>query len=183
MTEFWETVRELERFWAWIVAAASLPFLASLIEITPPWPPAITVLTSIIAIVAVVLAYHFARTMKNRSVSVIVVITIVVLFIFSATYLGMLSQFSAKISDGSRVVTGFVCTPYAQQIYPDRCPWLTESELKLAEWTPSLLWTSLSITASRMALVIFWLGSFLLLSFFLGLFIVVQRRRRPASTR
>ena len=176
LAEFWSSIRELEKFWAWIVAAAALPFFASLIEITPPWPPAIAILTAIVNLIAVILAYQLFRTSSRRVINRLMVALTAILLFLSVIYLILLSEMTFRAgtaADAIVMVKGFVCTSYGNIF--EECPWLGDKELKLAEWTPEVLWTSWSITITRIALVVSWLGCFLSLSVILSSFIVHQR--------
>ncbi len=70
---------------------------------------------------------------------------------------------------------GFVCTDVAATVYGTDCPLLVEDQIRDAEWDSSRLWTPLSITASRVTLVVVWLLAFLALTGVLGAFVVRQR--------
>ncbi|MQW55267.1 hypothetical protein [Sinorhizobium meliloti] len=183
LEEFWKVLRELRNFWSWIVASAGLPFLAKLVEISPPWPPAIPVLTSIVTLLALILVYHFLRSANKRAISRVLGIGVGSLFLCSLIYLALLSQFTF-VPPGTEVtlVKGFICSPFAATTYPNECPELSERALKEAEWDPAQLWTFYSITIVRLAIAAFWLGSFLLLSVVLASFIVYYIRR-PAPRR
>jgi hypothetical protein len=182
LSDFWSAAEELRRFWAWIVASAALPFLASLSKIAPPWPPAISILTSSITVLAIVVAYQFFRNSSQKTVNRLIAVGIVLLFTFGFLYLATLSEmtFAVPGSDTDRV-KGFACTDFANISFPNRCPWFGESELRQSEWTPENLWLSWSITLVRMVLITLWLASFLLISLVLASFIVFQRRSRTTT--
>lgn len=178
IADFWISAAELRRFWGWIVVTATLPFLAKFIEIAPPWPPAIPVLTSLVTLLALVLAYQFFRNSARRTVNRVIAFGVVLLFLCSLVYLALLSEMTFAVpGSGSVRVKGFVCTEMAQKTFPGKCPWLGEMEMKKAEWTPENLWQTWSITLTRLAIVATWLSSFLLLSIILACFINYQRRQ------
>lgn len=178
LSDFWRIAAELRRFWAWIVASASLPFLASLIDISPPWPKAIPVLTSIITILALIVAYQFFKSAGKRAVNRVIGWSAILLFACSILYLALLSEMTFQIPGTSVVgVKGFVCTEIATTSFPGRCPWLAERELRQSAWAPEDLWVTWSITMTRLAIVISWLAAFLLLSTILATFIIFQRQK------
>lgn len=178
MSEFWATAEEIKRLWAWIVAAAGLPFLAGLAKVAPPWPPAVPVLTSIVNLLALIVSYQFFQVSSKKLINKVIIINLVILIIFSMLYLGFLSEMTFEVP-GSNVdrIKGFSCTDLARVSFPGKCPWFGESELRLAEWTPENLWNSWSITAVRLAIVALWLVSFMSFSTILGTFVIFQRGR------
>lgn len=183
MTDFWSTVRELQKFWAYIATAAALPLFASFVELTPPWPSSISILTSIVNLLAVVICYQIFRAGSRRLISRVILLSAILLFLFSLVYLGLISEFTVKVPGGGvNEIKGFVCTEMAATMHEKLCPWLGEAELKDAEWTPTLLWTSWSVTIMRLLIVVSWLSSFMLLSICLATFIIYQRQR-PGSAR
>jgi hypothetical protein len=129
--EFFAVLNELTGLWAWIVAATGLPFLARFVSIAPPWPPEIALLTSIACVVAMILSFQAFRGSARKVVTKIILITACLFFVISILYLGVLSQFVYDVP-GSRIprTKGFVCTKLAFNIFPEKCPWLGELELK-----------------------------------------------------
>ena len=52
---------------------------------------------------------------------------------------------------------GFTCSPEAQMIYKDKCPYLGVDELRGAEYEAERLWTVQSIAVVKVALAALWL--------------------------
>jgi hypothetical protein len=178
MADFWSSAAELRRFWAWIIATAALPFMAKFIEIAPPWPPAIPVLTSLVTLLSLVLVYQFFRMAARRTVNRVMGIGLFLLFLCSLIYLALLSEMTFAVPGTATAgIKGFACTEVAETAFPGKCPWLGEAELKTAEWTAENLWLTWSITLTRLAIVASWLASFLFLSIVLASFINYQRRQ------
>jgi len=183
LEDFWQAVRELERFWAYIVAAAALPLFAKFVELTPPWPSSIAILTSIVNLLAIVVAYQIYRGTSRRKATSVIVRATILLFLLSIAYLGMISELTFRQPSGTIEIKGLVCSEVGRVTFPEKCPWLGPAELKTAEWTPEILWTSWSITIARILIVVSWLCSFLLLSLVLATFIIYQRSAKPPAAK
>ena len=179
LDEFFAVLEELKKLWAWIVIAAGLPFLARLVSIAPPWPAEISLLTSIASVVAMLLSFQAFRGSARKVVTKVVSISICVFLATSMFYLLMLSQFVYD-APGSKTprIKGFACTKLALDVYPEKCPWLGELELKQSEWTAEYLWETWSISVVRAALVGLWSVLVIALSMAFGSFIVYQRRQK-----
>jgi hypothetical protein len=65
----------------------------------------------------------------------------------------------------------------ALEVYPGKCPWLGELELKQSEWTAEYLWETWSISVVKAVLVGLWSVVVMGFSMTLGSFIVYQKRR------
>lgn len=174
---FFASVRDLDRVWALLAAASVPPVVVSLADIAPPWPASIPVLTAIVNLLGIILSHQLYREARPTLVSWSLVATCLMLFVLSAVHLSLVSQMTvAAPVAGEVIVKGFACTAKARISYGARCPWLGESELAAMGWTPTLLWTSWSITLTRVLLAVTWLASFFCLSLFLSIFVVHQRR-------
>jgi hypothetical protein len=171
-------LRDVKELWAWAAGAATVPFLANLVSLAPPWPPAIVYLTAIIELIALIFAFHFLKASPAHTINRVLVASLVLLMLSSLVYLALLSEFTFNIPGQTTASTkGFVCTAEAVAVYAEKCPWLGENELKQAEWFAPHLWTSWSITIARLALCATWLLAFMMLSMLLGSFVVHQRHR------
>lgn len=179
LDEFWKMLRELERFWAWIVAAAALPFLASLAQITPPWPPGITIITTAATLITLVLCYQTVRGKSRRNATKLLKKLSICLGIVALIYVFAISEYVVRGPDDIALVKGFICTGIAEQTFAELCPFLGAEQLKTAQWDPELLWTGSSISVVRTLLVAAWVATFVLLSAVLAAFIV--HRMAPAK--
>ena len=145
-------------------------------------------LTGLLQLVVLIICYQFFSSSQKRVVDRILVVSFASLLISSFTYIYLLQNFTyeAKTNargDIERRVKGFVCTPIAQQMYPDQCPYLGTRELNQIENRPDGLWTVRSINNVHVALVSTWMISFASLTSLTAVFIVYQRRRRARSRR
>lgn len=183
---FRNILRDVKELWAWAAGAATIPFLANLAALAPPWPPAIVYLTAIIELIALILAFQLLRKASPQTINRVLAVSAILLFTLSVFYLVLLSQFTYDIP-GTKItsIKGFTCSSEAAIAYPAKCPWLGERELKQAEWYAPHLWTTWSITLTRVALTSIWLSSFMMLTLVFGTFVVYQRRtpsvRKPAE--
>jgi len=182
LEEFWDVLKDLRRFWGIIAAGASLPLLAHLVDIAPPWPPGVTTLTSIALIVATVLAYQSARSrrLSGWQVTRRLRFSAICLALFLLTYLLGLSLFTYR-PPGTDVtfVKGYQCTKFVAEV--DECPFLSNEILKNGQWDPTIHWTQPSIAVVRVSLVAIWLATFYSLSSLLSGFIAYWRMRRPGK--
>ena len=182
LDEFWDVLKDLRRFWGIVVAGASLPLLANLVDITPPWPPGVTTLTSIALIVATALAYQGMRSrrLSGWQVTKRLRFSAICLALFLLTYLVGLSLFTYR-PPGTDVtfVKGYQCTKFVEEV--DDCPFLSNEILKKGEWDPTIHWTQPSIAVVRVSLVAIWLAAFCSLSALLSGFITYWRMRGPGK--
>lgn len=178
LDEFYSRLRDLRKLWAWIVAAAVLPFLAVLARIAPPWPPAVAYLTSIVCVLAMIVAHQIFRTSSLKSINKLILVCLGVLAVTSVAYLSVLSQFTYD-APGAKVsrVKGFTCTDIGLKSFPAKCPWYGELELRQSEWEAEYLWTTWSIGVVRVALVSLWSAAIMSLSLAFSGFIVFQARQ------
>jgi hypothetical protein len=139
-------------------ALAALPLFAALVDLQPPWPPAIAYVSAALVLLAALAAWEWNKSglVRRRRLWLVVaaVLTIVGLF----AYLLLHSLFVEPIpGTATRVIRGFTCTQAAREVYPAQCPDLPRSALRDVEWEAVELWTRSSITAVRLGLTAAWL--------------------------
>jgi hypothetical protein len=173
---FKELLKEFRGLSVWAVGGSvAVPFAAALTSLSPPWPPAIVLVTAIAELVALIYVYQFLKSARRRAVNRILAIGGLLLVLFGAVYLGAVSLYTYEVpTTKQRLVKGYVCTPDASAVFKDKCPDLGLDELKTAEYDADRLWTSRSIAVTRMAIVALWLASFVALSVLVGSFLVYQ---------
>lgn len=139
-------------------AFASLPLLASLARLEPPWPPGIGFVSSALILLSALLAWEWTRRARigNRRALILASAALTSIGLFS--YLALYSLFVEPIPGSSeRVIRGYACSPEALQVYGDSCPDLPRDALKDAEWEAVVLWTRSSVTLVRLGLALSWL--------------------------
>ena len=143
--------------WA-IVGAVAVPFGAAYGEFTPPWPPHIEIATAILQAVTFALSQHRLRAASNAAINRMIAAAAVVLTLASTAYLlaGSLYIYQTPTTK-ERWVKGFTCSPDAQMLYKDKCPYLGVDELRGAEYEAERLWTVQSIAVVKVVLVAVWL--------------------------
>lgn len=175
---FWRLAAELRRFWIWIATAASIPFLVQMLSIAPPWPSSIAILTSIVMTLSLIIAYQVIRPVRRAVVNIVICVGTVVLFAASVVYLLLLSTMTFEYQNGTGTgVKGIICTKIAERLYPERCPWLSEFELRQAEWDPSILWEPFSISVIKVGIATVWILCFFILSIIVASFFSYHQRR------
>lgn len=158
-------------------AAVAVPFAAALVDLSPPWPPGIVLVTGIAELLVLALVYQSFSTAGRRRIQRVMIRAIVGLALAALAYLVLLSLFTYEVpTTGERFVKGFECTPAASAVFAEACPDLGREELRTAEFEAENLWTRGSIATMRVLLVVLWSATFVRLSLALGSFLVFQLR-------
>jgi len=173
---FKELLSEFRGLSIWAVGGSlAVPFAAALASLSPPWPPAIVLVTAVAELVALIYVYQFLKSAKRRSINRIIAATGPALVILGAAYLVGVSLYTYEVpTTKQRFVKGYVCTEEAVSVFKQKCPDLGIDELKQAEYDADRLWTSRSIAMTRLAIVALWLAAFVALSILVGSFLVYQ---------
>jgi hypothetical protein len=166
-------------------SAATVPFAASLVDLSPPWPKGVVLVTAVVELLALALVFHFLGQSRKKSiVNWILLAGTLILVLVSTVYLTQLSLYTFAVpTTGERFVKGTECTSDAKKVFGQKCPDLGMDELRKAEYTVERLWTPRSVTATRMRLVLLWAAAFGALSTTLGSFLVYQLRAKRSARR
>jgi hypothetical protein len=170
---------------ATVGAGGTVPFVAYLAGVAPPWPPGVLGLTALSQLVCLILAFQFSRDRPKQAIDRSMVVIISILAIFSVIYLTIFAIFTFSTPDNTgRELKGLICQDIISRMYAS-CPFLGIDVLQLAEYHAPYLWKEWSIAAIGVILVGSWLISFSCLSGFVGIFLVYQshtfyrREKRP----
>ena len=188
LDDFKALLKEFRGLSVWAVGGAVVvPFAASLVDLSPPWPTGIVPVTAIVELLALVLVFQFFKSSKQKVINRIILISLVLFAISGIVYLTMVSLYTYQIpKTNERFVKGYECTSDAKLVFRDLCPDLGLDELRTAQYEADRLWTRKSITVMRTLLVSIWSLTFIELSFGLGAFLVFQmktKKRGKAGTR
>jgi len=173
---FKELLKEFRGLSAWAVGGSvAVPFAAALAALSPPWPPAIVLVTAIAELVALIYVYQFLKMSKRKSIDRIMVGSGLLLVVFGSVYLFAISLYTYEVpTTKERFVKGYRCTSEASLVFKDKCPDLGVDELKTAEYEAERLWTAQSIATTRMSIVALWIATFVALTVLVGGFLVYQ---------
>jgi hypothetical protein len=173
---FQELLKEFRGLSVWAVGGSvAVPFAAALAALSPPWPPAIVLVTAVAELVALIYVYQFLKTARRRTINRIIAAAGFALVIVGAVYLTAVSLYTYEVpTTKQRFVKGYMCTEEAAAVFKQKCPDLGPDELKTAEYDADRLWTSRSIAVTRLTIVGLWLGAFVALSVLVGSFLVYQ---------
>ena len=133
------------------------------------------------------LSQHRLRAASNAAINRMIVVAAVMLALASTAYLlaGSLYIYQTPTTK-ERWVKGFTCSPEAQMIYKDKCPYLGVDELRGAEYEAERLWTVQSIAVVKVALVAVWLIACIALTILIANMLVYYLRGqdppRPAPS-
>jgi hypothetical protein len=178
ISAFIELTKYYRSMVAWALAGSIAPIVAGIVNLAPPWPPAIVPVTSLFELVALIVVFQFLSRADRKLINVVIIGCLLSIVIFLIVYLFLLSQFTYEEPlKRIRSVKGFVCTAEAKLVFIDKCPFYGDDELRKGEWEAARFWTMQSITIMRLSLVLVWLLVFTSFSGVIGSFIAFQMRR------
>src|SRR3954464_10127898 len=90
-------LRDVGELWTWGAGAATVPLVANLVSLAPPWPRAIVYLTAVIELITLIVAFHFFKTSPRRVVNRVLASSVAVLLVTSVVYLALLSEFTYSV--------------------------------------------------------------------------------------
>ncbi len=178
LDEFKEVLGEINGVTKTALAGISaLPIITMAIDLSPPWPRGMPVVTCLIELIVLMLSFHYARRFKKSTISRVLISTSLGMVFASLIYFSLLSLFVFDTPNGTRFVKGHECTVEAKMIFGQSCPLLPKTMIKEANYDAEILWTQLSIMEVRLAILFSWLVIFICLSGFTGCFVVHHIRR------
>ncbi|MBW8640372.1 hypothetical protein K1W69_24485 [Hoeflea sp. WL0058] len=159
------------------VATTALVLVTALIDIAPPWPVAIVQITAIVQLIALVLVYQMLSKANRNTINRKMKNNLLFLLIFAILYFSLFSLLIFKMPNEDIGVKGLFCSVDAYNLFADTCPFLQEAQIATANYEAEKLWTPLGITASRILLLIAWIGSFATLVNLFACFVVYQHNQ------
>jgi len=182
LDRFWSTLANYRRLLLWAFGSSAVPLAFFFLSLSPPWPKGIVAVTSIIEVVAIILGFQWlgraSRKVINRTLSVMAPL----LLLFLITYLGALSFLTYTVPDRdaiakeSRFAVGMQCKPNVQKVFGEACPFVDKEVLRQFEYDAAKVWTTYSITQSRLLLIVLWFGVFFTFPFLVSGFLANQER-------
>ena len=95
---FKELLEEFRGLSLWAVGGSvAVPFAAALADLSPPWPPAIVLVTAVAELVALIFIYQFLKTAKRKTTNRILAISGLALFLLAAFYLAAVSLYTYDV--------------------------------------------------------------------------------------
>ena len=187
LDEFKLVLSEYKNLAVWAAGASIvIPFVASFLSVIPPWPDGLDVLTAVIQLGALIVAYQTFRNhaqLIGRSVKLWAIAGLSALLLYLAAF-SMFTVYDPGTSHS--YVIGFQCSPGTQQLsdlhkFAGTCPFLQYDDLRTVAYNASILWTKSSLTTVRIILIALWFSLFICLAFLIGRFLVFQMRKRLHS--
>jgi hypothetical protein len=163
-----------------VKGTVALPLLNLWSKVGPPPTTAIAVLTSGLQFLAVMWTFHFwhdtAEKNLNRRMRLCGALFVVGLIASGV----LLKQFTVRPGPSrDPVVEGYALRSDVQPLVgPNHTPL---DALREAEYDPSEVWTSASVTVVHVVLVVCWMTTFVTIAMFISTFLMLQRRRPDAS--
>ena len=197
LDDFFEALRDVRKIA--LVAAGGLillPMLAGLAGYLPPWPAgpqgstAIVVITSLAELVVLIVCFQVLSRASRATVTRVVVLSAVLVAGLSAVYLILNALFVHQIPNNpASVVLGCGLSENSKLILAnsgrqptDVCPGEFQLLLSSAQYETDKVWTKLSVSLIKAALVLAWLGAFGALAALTGVFVYFQRRQRGSTS-
>jgi hypothetical protein len=180
LDEFKQLLKEYRGLSLWAAGGSVVfPFVASFIAIIPPWPTGLNVITCVFQLLALIFVYQRYSSSPKSIITRNVTILFWVCFVLILVYIVLFSMFTIYVPIAKRsIVVGFKCLPSAEAVFGDKCPYLDLEDLAGVAFDEFQLWTKLSISIIRSALICVWFLFFICLSALIGKFLVYQMRRR-----
>ncbi len=180
--EFKRLLAEFRGLSTWALGGLAVPFASALLSLSPPWPKAITPITSVIELLVMIFSFHFLSSAPRKTINRVMKIGAALLVTCGIVYLIGYSQYVYETPiTHVRFVKGLVCTDDAQKVFGAKCPNLDMDDLNTAEYEAERLWTMPSITAVRLGLVVTWLSTFVSLSMVIAVFLLFEMRRKSRT--
>lgn len=176
LEEFRAALADYKSIGPWAIGGAVfVPLVDYLIQLGPPWPGGLPVITSIAELLVLIVSFHFWFRSPRKRVSRRLIIFLVLLILCFGAYLYCDSAYTfAAGANVTKSVKGFTLRPdVAPLISADFTP---EDALRSAEYQAEAVWTAESITAMRLILLSMWLASFVFLSATVATFVLYHRR-------
>jgi hypothetical protein len=184
MTAYDEFLEVLRKYRASITSvigiSIALPLAASQVNLTPPWPKGVVLWTAIWQALMIVVTFQFGQRLSRRSANRTILWGGLLVLTCGIMYYAALSQLTFEGGAArERLVKGMVCTEEALLLKPyrDNCPFLNDQLINSAESTERL-WTTSSITTSRLLLLSLWLILYTGIAACFALFITFQSQQK-----
>ena len=182
LKEFRAALLDYRSVSSWAMGGSvAAPLVDYLLRLGPPWPPGVSLITSVAELLTLICAFHFWARLGRGRVSRRMVAAAALLLALFGGYLYLNSSYTFTTpADEQKHVKGFELRPdVAPLVRPD---FTADDALKGAEYRPEEVWTSSSISVMRLALLGLWLFSFVALAACIASF-VLYHRRHPAGGR
>lgn len=149
-----------------VAGGASLsPIILAFAGISPPWPPDIIKISTVIALFLAMANYHALMRGRSTSVRWRLNLSVIVVCLAFPIYLVVLKLFTFKIpTTGEVVILGCGYTENARLVATARhfddgpgCPGSFERMLEGAQYNPYEIWGKLSLGIIPMIIVVLWL--------------------------
>jgi hypothetical protein len=178
LDDFKQVLAEFGNLSLWAAGASVVfPFIASFLSIIPPWPVGLNVITAVIQLVTLIVAYQTFSRNNQRITRNIKWLAVLGLFLL-LSYMSLFTLFTIYIPPAHRsIVIGYECLSDAQRVFGSKCPFLTIDDLSGAVFDEFLLWTKFSVTVIRVLLVALWFSVFICLALLIGQFLIYQMGR------
>lgn len=178
--DFSDYIKRFKWVAALIVGGAGLsPVIAAMAGFDPAWPNGISIITSLLIIVTLILAFVFTTDISaawKRAIIATSALTFIGSLFF---YLYLFDRFVYLVPNTEASITlgcGWTkdARNYAKMIdisLDEQCPGDFEEMLSNAEYLPQSIWLNESLTTNRLKILASWLLTFTALSAFLGSFV------------
>lgn len=178
LEEFREVITDVRSLTSWAVGGAvAAPLFDFVLHLGAPWPTGVPIITSLVELLSLICIFHFWFRKSQKKLTKRLVIALIILLVSFFSYLYLFDSYTfTNPATSKRYSKGFIVRPEIQALIP--APFESpEKALSGLEYKEEEVWTTGSITATRLLLLATWLLMFSSLSVFIGTFVMAQRRK------
>lgn len=184
LSGFYEFCKDFKWILVYIVGFPLSPaILRSLIGFRPPYPEGIReacLTTSVCTVVVLIFTFAFFERIPKRTSNILIGLSIVALIPLGMRYSIVTEGIVYKFDDQpDPIVGGSELLPEVAELIS---PTFTEKDaLEGAEYNPFRVWEKRSILNNRSAILFTWIPFFCILSFYMAIFVLRERKRKRYS--
>ena len=180
LEEFKEVMSDFKNISSYAVGGtAAAPLAVSLAtKLGPPWPPGLSLITSLTELVVMMSIFHFwfDESLEQMSKKISLALILIIISLFS--YLFLMNTFVFEYpTTKNKEARGFILNENIKKLAQDPEFDTAEKLLEGYEYDANKIWKPWSITIINLTLMAFWLTFFVSLSIFIGTFVMYQRRK------
>jgi hypothetical protein len=178
LNEFREVLSDFRQLSALATKAlVVVPFADLWLKLGPPPSKIVASITSLIGFLALVFVFQFWHDAKANRLGAIMKASLILFFIGIMISLALLERFTVSPGHGQeRVVEGLFIRSDVKPLIDSSFD-NTKEALRASEYDAERVWTKSSIVTLQVLITIVWVVTFGSLVVYLGVFIILQRRR------
>jgi len=152
------------------------PTVYAAMKLAPPPSNTITIVTTALQLLSLVWVFQFWFSLKERSLRIKMRVAAAAFLVLSVASFVLIQQFTVPVGHSpEKVVIGYEVKPAVQVLLNPTFGPL--DALRSWEYDPDRVWTARSLATMRITIALVWVSTFVALTAYLGIFVILQRRR------